>query len=65
MRRLRQLLINMHPRVMIQNPAHAEVHAQVYALACAEIHVRVCVMIHVTVALANAPPDVTHIALDV
>ena len=50
---------------MIQNPAHAEVHAQVYALACAEIHVRVCVMIHAMVALVNAPPDVTHIALDV
>lgn len=65
MRRLRQLLINTHLRATIQNPVHVEVHARVYALACAEIHVRVCVMIHVMVALVNAPPDVTHIALDV
>ena len=65
MRRLRQLLINTRPKDTIQNPAHVEVHVQVYALECVEIHARACVMIHVRVALANAPLDVTHIALDV
>ena len=47
---------------MIQNPAHAEVHAQVYALACVALHAQACVMICVMDALGNALPDVTHIA---
>ena len=62
MRRLRQLLINTHLRATIQNPAHAEVHAQVYALACVALHAQACVMICVMDALGNALPDVTHIA---
>ena len=58
-------LINMHLKIIIQNPVHAEVHVLDYVLECAVLHARACAMICARVVAVNALLDVTPNVLDV